>query len=214
MNNDDFKKLLTDPEIRRELWMITNRTPVGQAGLPCRPFDIADQLFLIAAQETAEYVIKSMPSARRLATRAELFDLIFQDIQEGLVLEFGVHKGTSINMIATKLPSRQIHGFDSFEGLPEDWNHVPKGVFDLKGEMPNVADNVSLHKGWFDDTLDTFLATHPGNIAFVHIDSDLYSSAKYVLTRLKNRLVEGSIVQFDEFFNYPNWKEGEYRAFR
>ena len=152
-------------------------------------------------------------SWRAEAIRDELIDYAIQNIREGLICEFGVHKGVSINILADKLPERVIHGFDSFEGLPENWNHVPKGTFNLDGNMPEVRNNVILHKGWFDETLEPFLLSTKENIAFVHIDSDIYSSAKYVLTKIKERLVKGSIIQFDEFFNYPNWKQGEFRAF-
>jgi hypothetical protein len=38
---------------------------------------------------------------------------------DGLIMEFGVYKGETINHIASLLPNKQIYGFDSFEGLPE-----------------------------------------------------------------------------------------------
>ncbi len=72
--------------------------------------------------------------------------------------------------------------------------------------------NVRLIKGLFCDTLDDFLADHAGNVSFVHIDCDLYSSTKYVLSKLKERLVRGSVILFDEFYNYPGWENGEYKA--
>jgi hypothetical protein len=45
----------------------------------------------------------------------------------GLILEFGVFSGNSINIIADKFPLRTIYGFDSFEGLPEEWERDDKG---------------------------------------------------------------------------------------
>ncbi len=68
-------------------------------------------------------------------------------------------------------------------------------------------------KGWFDDTLPPFLADHSGPVALVHIDSDLYSSAKTILRELKPRIVPGTIIVFNEYFNYPNWQKHEFRAF-
>ena len=59
-----------------------------------------------------------------------------------------------------------------------------------------------------------FLDQHDGPVAFVHIDSDLYSSAKTILDNLAPRIEPGTIIVFNEYFNYPNWKQHEYRAFQ
>jgi hypothetical protein len=48
----------------------------------------------------------------------------------------------------------------------------------------------------------------------MHLDADVYSSTKSVFDILGDRIVEGTVIQFDEFFNYPGWKNGEYRAFK
>ena len=55
---------------------------------------------------------------------------------------------------------------------------------------------------------------HPQDIAFVHIDSDLYSSAKTVLSNLAPCIKPGTIIVFNEYFNYPNWKKHEFKAFQ
>ena len=68
--------------------------------------------------------------------------------------------------------------------------------------------------GWFDDTLPGFLAEHDGPIAFLHVDGDLYSSARTVLDLCGPRLVEGSVVIFDEYFNFPGWEQHEHRAWQ
>ncbi len=47
----------------------------------------------------------------------------------------------------------------------------------------------------------------------MHIDCDLYSSTKTVLGLLKDRLRDGAILVFDEYFNYPGWEQHEYKAF-
>ena len=72
----------------------------------------------------------------------------------GLVVEFGVWRGQSISFFAS-LTKEMIYGFDSFEGLREDWKgwELPKGTFDLGGVLPPVPSNVTLIKGWFDETL-------------------------------------------------------------
>ena len=77
----------------------------------------------------------------------------------GLFLEFGVASGGSINFLAERVPDgTRLHGFDSFEGLPERWREGRGGgFFDRGGSLPPVAPNVSLHVGWFDATLPAFL---------------------------------------------------------
>ena len=128
--------------------------------------------------------------------------------------EFGVFKGTSINFIATNKPNEIIYGFDSFEGLPEDWTVAsPKGTFSNHGKLPQVKENVRLIKGWFNETLPEFVKAHPKPCAFIHVDCDLYSSTKTIFAELKNQIVSGTVIAFDEYFNYPGWQEGEYKAF-
>jgi hypothetical protein len=79
--------------------------------------------------------------------------------------------------------------------------------------LPEVRPNVHLIKGWFDQSLPVFLESHPEKVDFLHIDSDLYSSARTVLTLLRDRIEPGTAIVFNEFFNYPGWKNGEYKAF-
>jgi len=137
----------------------------------------------------------------------------------GLVLEFGVASGSSINFIAKQLPDRLVYGFDSFEGLPEDWRwteglHQPKGTFACRVPA-NLLPNVHIVKGLFQDTLPRFMewARSSERIAFVHIDCDLYSSTKYVLDMLgKDGWLDGAIVVFDELCNIPAYDEHEGRA--
>ncbi len=131
----------------------------------------------------------------------------------GLWLEFGVARGDSINFIAAQIDPLAIHGFDSFFGLPEDWNRLfRKGAFSLQGALPAVRQNVTLHVGLFQESLPAFLLRTPGIVAFAHIDSDLYSSASFVLDRLSDRLSRGTVLAFDEFIT-PSPMKNEAHAF-
>lgn len=131
----------------------------------------------------------------------------------GLNLEFGVFNGASINLCSEKFPKRLFYGFDSFEGLPENWRDgFPAGCFSTGGVLPKVNSNVRLIKGLFSDVLDDFLINHKENIAFLHVDCDLYSSTQCVLSKVRERLVAGTIILFDEFYNYPGYEDGEYKA--
>jgi hypothetical protein len=131
----------------------------------------------------------------------------------GMVVEFGVRRGTSITHIA-KAAGQPVHGFDSFEGLPEGWGSQPQGSFTTELELPPVPANAMLHAGWFEDTLPAFLAEQPDPVRFVNIDCDIYSSARTVLTALGERLRPGSIVVFDEYIGNQTWREHEYKAFQ
>ncbi|WP_436493169.1 class I SAM-dependent methyltransferase [Actinokineospora sp. HUAS TT18] len=129
----------------------------------------------------------------------------------GLALEFGVYTGTTLKIIATARGGEGVYGFDSFEGLPSDWRAgYPAGAFRTDG-LPEVP-GADLVVGWFDDTLPAFLAEHPGPVDFLHVDGDLYSSAKTVLELVGPRLRVGSVIVFDEFFNYAGWRDHEFKA--
>jgi tetratricopeptide (TPR) repeat protein len=133
--------------------------------------------------------------------------------QDGLVLEFGVRRGTSVTHIA-EAAGQPVHGFDSFEGLPEGWGSQPQGSFTTELELPPVPGNVMLHPGWFEDTLPAFLMGQVEPVRFVNIDCDIYSSARTVLTGLADRLRRGAIVVFDEYIGNQTWREHEYKAFQ
>lgn len=125
-------------------------------------------------------------------------------------LEFGVAGGTSFAwwVKANQHPNSLFFGFDTFEGLPEDWHFFKKGAFSF--DIPFMDDpRGAFVKGLFQDTLYKFLDTHGKNIAdpavtrVFHMDADLYSSTLFALTMLAPYLRNGDIIFFDEF-NIPN----------
>ncbi|MDO8788711.1 MAG: tetratricopeptide repeat protein [Sulfuritalea sp.] len=134
-------------------------------------------------------------------------------VNDGLVLEFGVRFGTSIRQIAGMV-EQEVHGFDSFEGLPEQWNDESKGSYSTHGELPDVPGNVHLHAGWFEDTLPEFLKSHSAPVRLMNIDCDIYSSTKTVLDLLSNRVVPGTVIVFDEYIGNEHWRDDEFRAFQ
>ena len=159
---------------------------------------------------------------------------------DGLWLEFGVWVGTSAQMIASWMKyqlrddNKKLYGFDSFEGLPEDWfdpvtgqmqEQGSKGFFNMEGAPPDLnkppfvvmegqLPNVEFVKGWFEDTVPKFAQEHQDSIALLHIDSDLYSSAKTIFDLLGDRIVEGTVIMFDEIYNYPGYQAHEFKAFK
>jgi len=119
-----------------------------------------------------------------------------------LWLEFGVYKGDTIKLIARNTRNN-VYGFDSFEGLSEYWRpKYDKGAFSIEGEIPQLGENIILIKGLFQDTLIDFLKEKNTKISFIHIDSDLYSSAKYVLDTCKSYFNDTCYVVFDELVNF------------
>lgn len=153
----------------------------------------------------------------------------------GLWMEFGVYRGRSLQHFAELKPNEQFYGFDCFEGLPEKWDDQnAKGAFNLNGEIPMGAIfgehqseydpsptrntkpwnlNIKLIKGYFDASLPKFLETHPGDADFIHLDADLYSSTKTVLSLLTPRIKPGTMIMFDEICDYPDYRVHEIKAF-
>lgn len=149
-----------------------------------------------------------------LGSAVDVFRLALTQAQNtGLVLEFGVRFGNSIRMLA-ELAQQPIHGFDSFEGLPDAWHHEPKGSYTTKGVLPEVPGNVTLHKGWFDQTLPEFLQQHTDDVRLINVDCDIYSSTKTVLALLAPRIKPGTVIVFDEYIGNRHWREDEFKAFQ
>jgi hypothetical protein len=170
-----------------------------------------------ALNKSVDYIEMHMPDAMGFDTQKELLAYCLDTTQaSGHYLEFGVFTGGTMRYMARRKPGQHFHGFDSFEGLPEEWSGfwLGKNAFSVDGRLPSVPDNVTLHKGWFSDTLPPWRATNPGKVAFMHIDCDLYSSTVDILENLADRMQAGTVVLFDEYFNYPNWENHEFKAWK
>lgn len=147
---------------------------------------------------------KGYDTSRRFSWREQLFDLVGQQVGSCnvLYLEFGVFKGDATRYWSKLLlnPTSKLHGFDSFEGLPENWlPHRPKGFFSMDGTRPHIGDErVEFFKGWFDETLPKYKCP-PHAVLVINLDADLYSSTIYVLRALRDEIVLGTYIYFDEF---------------
>jgi hypothetical protein len=100
--------------------------------------------------------------------------------------EFGVFQGEGLTLWSAlnKNPQSRLFGFDSFEGIPGDFNtSSPAGHYTVGGKLPEFQDErIRLVKGLFQDSLPSFLESHvPRNPVVIHNDSDLYSSTLYTL---------------------------------
>ncbi|MGH9345367.1 MAG: TylF/MycF/NovP-related O-methyltransferase, partial [Terriglobia bacterium] len=163
---------------------------------------------------------RKLSPAVRVETRFDLIRNLAAPIaeQEVLYLEFGVWRGETIKLWSQLLrnPASRLHGFDSFEGLPESWDNreasgqsLAKGSFSTDGVMPEIPDpRVVFFKGWFQETLPQYDFI-PSPVIVISIDADLYSSAIYVLKTLLPHISIGTIIYLDEFWD----PQHEQRAF-
>ena len=133
------------------------------------------------------------------------------DAARPLYLEFGVWEGWSLRWWLEHLtnPAAQFVGFDSFEGLPEQWRpDYPPGHFAVGAPPPITDPRVSFQVGWFNESLATFEMPDHDQL-FVNIDCTLYSSTAVVLEWLEPYLRPGDLIYFDELPEYDH----ELRAF-
>ncbi|MGF0246571.1 TylF/MycF/NovP-related O-methyltransferase [Rhodococcus erythropolis] len=176
--------------------------------------DLAYAVDLEATASTAEFILEHLRVAETFGHPHDTLRHALGLIEiPGMALEFGVASGTTLRIVAEAFTEREgtVAGFDVFSGLPETWRTgFPVGEF-AQESIPEVT-GAQLVPGLFENTLPSFLNDESGPVAFLHLDADLYSSTKTVLDLLGDRLVPGSIVVFDEFFNYPGWQQHEYRA--
>ncbi|KAI0386368.1 hypothetical protein F5Y04DRAFT_243921 [Hypomontagnella monticulosa] len=168
-----------------------------------------------AALSSAQFAIENFPTATTFLDPMDTLGFALDAAPEkGMALEFGVYSGSTLRLIASRRSGGEVYGFDSFKGLPESWRTMFEAGKFAVDTLPKVP-GAELVVGWFDETLSPFLAKHSGPIALLHIDCDLYSSTVTVLEHCGPRLVAGSIVVFDEYFNFPGWDgRHEHRAWQ
>jgi hypothetical protein len=195
------------------------RVPLDSAfsNFPASQYSAVNEVLRRAVADSADYADSRMQEALCIRGDKEMLwrQAFAARAPGGLIVEFGVFQGHSIRFFAS-LTGETIYGFDSFEGLREDWTGwaAPKGTFDMGGVVPPVATNVTLIKGWFDASLPPFLREHCEPFSFVHIDSDTYEAASTILATATDRFRPGTVVVFDEYFGYRGWRAGESKAWR
>lgn len=155
-----------------------------------------------------------------------------ETVHGGEWVEFGVYRGESMNRIVRRRrrmkATRPVHGFDSFLGLPADWRaaadgdeeftakYTGRGAFTLQGKPPFNDSMIQWHIGWFNETAGAF-AKDPaslaaGNITFLHMDADMYSSTAQAFEALESRIAPGAYIVFDELVGYVEYQEHEMKA--
>ncbi|MDR3144137.1 MAG: TylF/MycF family methyltransferase [Puniceicoccales bacterium] len=199
-----------------------------QRGAQVNKFGTTDYSYM-ERDQSVEFVKKFMPHAVPMTSDTHL--LLYSSIialanfPEGIAIDLGAGVFKSSNLIGAVFCHNIVFACDTFSGLPDVWvrrdKNFPIGTFapirHLQNEMQPpfpVLDNVVAVKGHFNDTIPQIIPIiedYP--IALVHIDSDTYSGAISGLKPLLPLLRVGTILVFDEFYNYPGYENGEYRAF-
>lgn len=178
--------------------------------------DLDYDLGVRARGQSAEYAERNMASAMMFYGGAPLVEFAARQAESGgLFLDFGVDDGEATNILAVAAPG-VVHGFDTFQGLPEDWGGTPhrRGAFSRNGKAPRLLSNVRLHTDPLIQALPAFLESHPDQVSFVRLNTRTHAATETVLDRMADRLSSGSILVFANYFNYPHWMRHEHRALR
>lgn len=212
--SEPLKPLLE--ELRRQLL----------TGLASIDRDVEHRMLVLAAETSAAYATRHMLTAPPFRARKHAGNGHFELLEHALTLaqadgfyaEFGVFQGASLTFLAN-LSDRVVYGFDSFEGLPEPWSAaIRQGTFGLGGNAPELGGvqfrNFRLVKGRFGDSLPEFTAQIAGPARLLHLDCYLRSSTADVLDGLADRIGPGTVIVLRQYFNFPGWEDGQFRAFQ
>lgn len=154
---------------------------------------------------TELYLPRRAPVTFPILQKEKLYDLCAEALagRLGTYLEFGVYRGWSMFRMVQRFtnPEARFYGFDSFQGLPEQWGDMGVGHFSTEKQFPDIKDaRVQFIAGWFQNTVSRFLHEHAPlpTPVLVNFDADLYSSTLFLLTALWHFVPE-YYFYFDEF---------------
>ncbi len=191
--------------LRNPLLMMSNTLSLTKWIAEQDKTDIFNDFFSLKRDHSKRYQLYKHV-IKKLALKEEAVDYI----------EFGVCEGDSIKwwVANSEHVNTHFYGFDTFEGLPENWGTFKKG--DMTANIPVIKDErVKFMKGLFQDTVPEFLTNHPmhnGKRKVIHMDADLFSSTLYALTSMAPYLKKGDVLMFDEF-NVPNHEFFAFKCF-
>lgn len=187
-----------------------------------RPFiTISNTLSLTkwVAGQSGNYLINDYYTCKRdYSKRYKLYKAVSDEFNlknEAIYfIEFGVSGGHSFRWWLKECINQESRfiGFDTFEGLPENWGTFNKG--DMAAALPDIEDNrAEFIKGIFQETVHDYFTAHRYesiNRKIIHFDADLFSATLVALAGISDFLNKGDILFFDEF-NVP---DHEFYAFR
>lgn len=198
--------------------------------------DYLDRIGAYWRESPGEAVVKleaftkyvSRQSLTKLLARYELFKMQLE--VNGSVVEVGVHRGASLmawahfsSILEPVNYTRQIVGFDTFEGFPSVGEkdaagvseYLRKGGFspeeDAEGDLRRAVElydlnrlmshipKVQLVRGDVCRTLAEYLDANPHLVvSLLHLDADLHDPTKAALDHLLPRMPRGAVLAFDE----------------
>lgn len=123
---------------------------------------------------------------------------------EGDIAEVGVYRGGSAAIMAHFKGNRQLHLFDTFEGLPDvnkEKDILEKGSMNVTSE-DMVKGLLKGYNGW-----QTYKGIFPGTsgpvenrtFSFVHLDTDLYDGTLQSLGFFYNRMQKGGVIMTHDY---------------
>ncbi len=120
----------------------------------------------------------------------------------GVFVECGVDRGGSAKLIAQTIKGRPLHLFDTFCGMPET---DPEEDFHKAGDFPTPGlervksfvggESVIFHAGVIPETFKGL----DFEVAFVHLDLDIYKSTLEGLKFVYPRLSRGGVIVMDDY---------------
>lgn len=130
----------------------------------------------------------------------------------GDIVEMGCHAGdTSVflsRMIQELDPTRKLHLYDSFQGLPEKDMAKDNPTYGEPGSVKTAKEVVlnrfakeglptpEIHAGWFSDLRDSDL---PEKVAFAFFDGDFYPSIMDSFVKIYPRVSQGGVICVHDF---------------
>ena len=123
--------------------------------------------------------------------------------------EFGVWRAESFKYLIKTFGKG--YGFDTFDGLPENWHKEKAGTYSSDGNIPKIKGGKFI-VGNFEKTLPGFFKRNRPMASIINFDADLYSSTICALNFAKPVIDQHTILIFDEFLMNQNWEQDEYRA--
>jgi tetratricopeptide (TPR) repeat protein len=123
--------------------------------------------------------------------------------------EYGVWRGEAFQYLIKTF--KKGYGFDTFEGIPEDWHDKKAGTYSSEGNIPQIEGGEFI-VGKFEDTLPGFFSEPRPMASIINFDADLYSSTICALNFSKPVIDKHTILIFDEFIINGNWEQDEYKA--
>jgi O-methyltransferase len=136
----------------------------------------------------------------------------------GAIVECGVLDGGTAALMALYTRNREVHLFDSWEGLPassnEDDEHdamwagqdvgSPRRVLSVMGKLGIDRARLHFHKGWFSET---FPKADIDTISLLHVDGDFYESVALTLKTWAPKVSQGGYIQIDDYSAFVGCKK-------